>query len=101
MFVLAAGDDLDEVREQLQEVAAMKEEVVPRHVDVEFLNQQAADLTKSATAQQSATIREPLQVRMGKQTRVSKTTCTAHVDPYRKVGSQHVSSVSHCIFTCD
>ena len=55
------GDDTDMVKDQLAELATMKEEVYPRHVDVEFLNQQAADLTKGTTPEQAATIREPLQ----------------------------------------
>ena len=36
------GDDTDVVNTQLAELAALKEEVFPRHVDVEFLNQQVA-----------------------------------------------------------
>ena len=55
------GDDTDMVNDQLAELAAMKEEVFPRHVDVEFLNQQAGDLTKGASPEQAAFIREPLQ----------------------------------------
>ena len=55
------GDDTDVVKDQLAELAAMKEEVFPRHVDVEFLNQQAGDLTKGATTEQAASIKEPLQ----------------------------------------
>ena len=55
------GDDTDMVKDQLEELSAMKEEVFPRHVDVEFLNQQAGDLTKGASPEQAATIREPLQ----------------------------------------
>ena len=55
------GDDTDMVNDQLAELAAMKEEVFPRHVDVEFLNQQAGDLTKGTSPEQAAFIREPLQ----------------------------------------
>lgn len=51
------------VQDQLTELAALKEKVVARHVDVESLNQQAADLTRGASAQQAAAVREPLQVR--------------------------------------
>ncbi len=56
------GTDTETVKQQLSDLASIKEEVQPKHADVEFLNQQGQDLTRDATADQAAAVREPLQV---------------------------------------
>ena len=49
---MVTGDEIDVVQDQLAELSVFKEEVVPRHVDVEFLNQQGAELTRDAPPEQ-------------------------------------------------
>ena len=52
--------DTDAVKEQMGALKAFKEEVHPKSLDIQSLNQQATDLTRESPTEQGATIREPM-----------------------------------------
>ena len=52
--------DTDTAKEQIEDLKALKKEVDLHHVDIEFLNQQAAYLMKDCAPEQASSIKEPM-----------------------------------------
>lgn len=52
--------DTDSVKQQMDELKGFKEEVHPKSLDIQSLNQQATDLTRDSPTEQGVTIKEPM-----------------------------------------
>ena len=52
--------DTEAVKAQMEKLKSFKEKVHPKHIDIQFLNQTAADLIKDSPTEAAGVIREPM-----------------------------------------